>query len=90
MHVLVWLQQGHGTVSDCRGDVLCVYTSTHSGDPQITVNTEEVLGIELYDHRGDPGELDWAGEHVNVATNPENAAILSTLRAKILDYIQLK
>eukprot|EP00035_Acanthoeca_spectabilis_P002611 m.88621 g.88621 ORF g.88621 m.88621 type:complete len:535 (+) comp11659_c0_seq1:23-1627(+) len=56
----------------------------------ITVNTEEVLGIELYDHRGDPGELDWAGEHVNVATNPENAAILSTLRAKILDYIQLK
>ena len=48
------------------------------------------LGRELYDHRGDPGELDWAGEHVNVVDQPENTATVARLHTAILGYIQLK
>eukprot|EP00037_Helgoeca_nana_P022103 m.224813 g.224813 ORF g.224813 m.224813 type:complete len:224 (-) comp25890_c0_seq4:1023-1694(-) len=55
----------------------------------VTVNTTDVIGIELYDHRGDPGELDWAGEHRNAASDLGNADLLSELHGKILDYIRL-
>lgn len=55
----------------------------------MTVNTTDVIGIELYDHRGDPGELDWAGEHRNAASDLGNADLLSELHGKILDYIRL-
>ena len=42
-----------------------------------------------YDHRGDPGELDWAGEHVNVVDEPQHAALAQSLHQKVLDYIRL-
>ena len=41
-----------------------------------------VIGRELYDHRGDPGELDWAGEHVNVVEAPEHADLVAALHAQ--------
>jgi len=56
----------------------------------ITVETGSVLGTELYDHRGDPGELDWHGEHVNVVHQAANAPVVQALHKKILGYIQLK
>ena len=36
----------------------------------VTVMTDRILGTELYDHRGDPGELDWVGvqTHTPLAT----------------------
>ena len=49
----------------------------------------EILGRELYDHRGDNGELDWKGEHVNVVKNPEHEKLVKMLHQMILDYIQL-
>eukprot|EP00038_Savillea_parva_P009173 m.181696 g.181696 ORF g.181696 m.181696 type:complete len:542 (-) comp15341_c0_seq1:76-1701(-) len=56
----------------------------------VTVDTNDVLGVELYDHRGDPGELDWAGEHRNAASDVENAQVLSQLKQMIMDYIRLR
>ena len=55
----------------------------------ITPNRDEILGRELYDHRGDPGELDWRGEHVNLAGKPEHGATVASLHKMALDYIQL-
>ena len=49
----------------------------------------EILGQELYDHRGDPGELDWRGEHVNVVHQSEHAAVVKQLHAMVLGYIRL-
>jgi hypothetical protein len=46
--------------------------------------------VELYSHHGDPGELDWVGEHINVANVPTNAEVVQQLHAKVLAYIQLK
>ena len=58
---------------------------------QITANCLfKILGTELYDHTGDPGELDWAGEHVNVAGDSDNTATVKQLHALVLNYIQLK
>ena len=36
----------------------------------VTVMTDRILGTELYDHKGDPGELDWVGvqTHTPLAT----------------------
>ena len=48
------------------------------------------LGVELYDHGGDIGDIDWAGENVNVAKEPTNAAVIAQLRPQLLEYIQLK
>ena len=48
------------------------------------------LGVELYDHRGDIGDIDWAGENVNVAKEPANVAVIAQLRPQLLEYIQLK
>jgi hypothetical protein len=56
----------------------------------VTVRTGDVLGRELYSHEGDPGALDWVGEHVNVAKAPANGAVVDKLHALVLDYIQLK
>jgi hypothetical protein len=50
---------------------------------------DEILGRELYDHRGDPGELDWHGEHVNLVEEPAWASLVTKLHAKVLDYIRL-
>ena len=50
---------------------------------------DDILGRELYDHRGDQGELDWHGEHVNVVVAVEHAALVKKLHAMVLDYIQL-
>ena len=47
------------------------------------------LGVELYAHTGDDGDIDWAGENVNVAARPENAAVVAELRRRLLDYIRL-
>lgn len=56
----------------------------------IIVKTGAIIGRELYDHAGDPGELDWAGEHVNVVADKANSNVVEDLHAKILSYIQLK
>ena len=45
-----------------------------------------VIGRELYDHRGDPGELDWAGEHVNVVEAPEHADLVAALHAQLMKH----
>eukprot|EP01050_Picozoa_sp_SAG11_P009711 SAG11_NODE_932_length_6489_cov_6.539039_2_plen_168_part_00 len=54
-----------------------------------TPNRDEVIGRELYDHRGDLGELDWHGEHVNVVDEPTHRTLVEQLHAKVLAYIQL-
>lgn len=66
------------------------YTCWFGFLPDVRVNTTDVIGRELYDHRGDPGDLDWVGEHVNVVNALENAAVVRQLHALVLDYIQLK
>jgi hypothetical protein len=38
---------------------------------------------------GDPGELDWHGEHVNLVDTPALAELVKELHAKVLAYIQL-
>ena len=39
---------------------------------------------------GDIGDIDWAGENVNVAKEPANVAVIAQLRPQLLEYIQLK
>ena len=57
----------------------------------------EPLGVELYKHStgtelsdgGDPTGVDPDGEHVNVASDPANAAVIAELRPHLLAYIKL-
>jgi len=50
----------------------------------------QVLGRELYDHRGDTNLwLDFPGENRNVVGAPENAPIADRLHRQVLDYIRL-
>ena len=55
----------------------------------VTPRIHDIIGRELYDHRGDQGELDWAGEHINVVEGPDNQAIVAQLHALVLGYIRL-
>jgi arylsulfatase A-like enzyme len=58
---------------------------------RIVPNTSDVLGTELYDHRGDTGlYLDWAGENVNVVNDTANKDVATELHQRVLDYIQLQ
>ena len=51
---------------------------------------DQVLGTELYSHRGDSGfDLDYAGEDVNVVNEAANAGVVAALHRRVLDYIQL-
>ena len=55
------------------------------------VLVDEILGRELYDHRGDSGKyLDWPGENVNLVDRPEHAGLVKELHARLLEYIRLK
>ena len=66
------------------------YTVWFGFDGELVVPvTSDILGRELYDHRGDPGLLDWHGEHVNVVNDPINADVVSELHKMVLEYIQL-
>jgi arylsulfatase A-like enzyme len=57
---------------------------------RIVPNTSDVVGTELYDHRGDRClDLDWEGENVNVATDPSHVELVAGLHQRVLDYIQL-
>ena len=53
------------------------------------IKEELMLMGFISDHRGDNGELDWHGEHVNVVGAPEHAALVKMLHQQILDYIRL-
>eukprot|EP01043_Picozoa_sp_COSAG02_P079672 COSAG02_NODE_18556_length_932_cov_1.552221_2_plen_54_part_00 len=46
-----------------------------------------VLGVESV--AGDPGELDWHGEHVNLVDTPALSDLVEELHAKVLAYIRL-
>ena len=49
----------------------------------------QVLGRELYDHRGDTNLwLDFPGENRNVVGAPENAPVADRLHQQVLDYIR--
>lgn len=62
----------------------------HSSNVTNVVRTDlPPLGVELYAHAGDKGDVDWPGENVNVVGHPGNQAVVKELRAKLLDYIQL-
>jgi hypothetical protein len=62
----------------------------HSNNVTNVVRTDlPPLGVELYAHAGDKGNVDWPGENVNVVGHPDNRAVVKELRAKLLDYIQL-
>ena len=50
---------------------------------------DDIIGRELYSHEGDPGELDWAGEQVNIVDKDENKEIVASLHAMVLGYIRL-
>jgi hypothetical protein len=55
------------------------------------VLTDEILGRELYDHRGDSGKcLDWPGENVNLVDDAAHTAVVAELHAWLLEYIQIK
>ena len=56
---------------------------------KVVPNVNEILGRELYDHRGDPGELDWKGEHVNMVADPTHRDVVASLHSKLLNYIRL-
>ena len=66
------------------------YTSWFGFDgKKVVPKVNEILGRELYDHRGDPGELDWKGEHVNVVDDPTHRDVVASLHSKLLNYIRL-
>jgi iduronate 2-sulfatase len=69
------------------------YTCWFKFNPKLVVpmtsSADDIIGRELYDHRGDPGLLDWKGEHANVAFDPANADVVANLHMKILAYISL-
>jgi iduronate 2-sulfatase len=66
------------------------YTCWFGFDGQRVVpRTHDILGRELYDHRGDSGELDWKGEHINVVDEPQHAPLVQRLHQVVLGYIQL-
>lgn len=51
---------------------------------------DQILGRELYDHRGDTGQwLDWPGENVNLVNYTEHADVVAHLHQRLLEYIQL-
>jgi iduronate 2-sulfatase len=51
----------------------------------------EILGRELYDHRGDTGKyLDWPGENINLVNYSQHAGVVEELHARLLEYIQIK
>ena len=52
-------------------------------------NDDGIIGRELYSHVGDPGSLDWEGEHINVVEDPRHADIIIELHKKLVDYIRL-
>ena len=54
------------------------------------VLTSEPLGVELYAHDGDRGDVDWHGESVNLAGRPEHAGVVAELRRRLLEHIQLR
>jgi len=56
---------------------------------RVVPKVDQILGQELYDHRGDPGELDWRGEHVNVVHQSEHGNVVKQLHAMVLGYIRL-
>jgi len=51
----------------------------------------DIIARELYDHRGDTctGDLDWVGEHFNVANATANKETVAKLHALVLGYIRL-
>ena len=57
----------------------------------IVPKIHNIIGQELYDHREDTGEeIDWKGEHFNLAKNKMYVQVVNTLHEKILNYIQLR
>lgn len=56
--------------------------------PLLSPQTE--LGRELYTHAGDTGMwLDFPGETINLAGEPQYASVMADLHQRVLDYIQL-
>ncbi|EDQ87636.1 uncharacterized protein MONBRDRAFT_27026 [Monosiga brevicollis MX1] len=56
----------------------------------VSVRRTDILGRELYDHRGDMGlYLDWPGENINVVDYEEHAEVVAQLHQQLLDYIRL-
>lgn len=53
------------------------------------MNTTDIIGRELYDHRSDTGKPDDPSEHVNVVDAGANAAVVARLHGMVLEYIQL-
>lgn len=52
--------------------------------------TDDSLGSELYDHRGDTSLwIDFPGENENLVHKPEHAALVRELHQALLDYIRL-
>ena len=55
------------------------------------LQVDQIVGRELYDHRGDSGKyLDWPGENVNLVNETAHAPLVAQLHARLLDYIQIK
>ena len=54
------------------------------------LTSEPPLGVELYAHDGDRGDVDWHGESVNLAGRPEHAGVVAELRRRLLEHIQLR
>jgi iduronate 2-sulfatase len=68
------------------------YTSWFGFDrARIIPNTSDILGRELYDHRGDSGlDIDWPGENTNLVSDPAHTGLVASLHQRVLDYIQLR
>ena len=56
----------------------------------VPITTDDgIISRELYSHVGDPGILDWEGEHINVVQNVQYADIVTKLHEKLVNYIKL-
>ena len=56
----------------------------------VSVETDKVIGRELYTHAGDTGLwLDFPGENYNLVNETRYADVVDELHKKVLSYIQI-
>jgi len=53
------------------------------------VQTEKIIGKELYVMSGFDSSFDWPGNNVNLVGDPAHADVVQELHQMVLQYIQL-
>ena len=76
-----------GTLRESRR---CRYTCWFEVDSAtVLVQTEKIIGKELYVMSGFDSSFDWPGNNVNLVGDPAHADVVQELHQMVLQYIQL-